>query len=262
MIRSFLAALFLMVLGAVAQETSAASPDCINAPYQSAETADQRRLVIHVAALRDALRDFPALLAVLDSRRPSFCISGGLIEAMAYYEPDSNRILLASGTEAGLTLAILVHEIRHLHQFDAGICPSDRLAMREYARGVFALEADANVVSLLVAWHARSGGEPGMWQALENWSMTADIAARFADSMTATGDVSDAAASAFDQWYALGIRREKYYVAACSDYLERSDRTHALPSYRLLPTDFLTRVCLMPGGTPYPCVEGNDAFTR
>jgi len=260
--RVLLSSLLLLIFGSAPHEAATAPASCIAAPYQSAETPDQRLLAKEVAALRAALRDFPALLEVLDSRRPSLCLSKGLIEARAYYEPETNRIVLVSGMGTGLTLAMLVHEIRHLYQFDGGICPSDSLAMKEYARAVFAMEADANVVSLLVAWHLRSEGDSRMWRALELWPMTADIASRFAQSMTATGDVSTAAAAAFDQWYALEIRRERYYVAACSDYLERSDRAHALPSYRSLPADFLTRLCLMPDGSTYPCAEAEGALER
>jgi len=260
--RVLLPSILLLIFGSAPHAAATALARCIAAPYQSAATSDQRRLVKEVTALRAALRDFPALLAVLDSRRPALCLSESLIEARAYYEPETNRIVLASGMGAGLTLAMLVHELRHLYQFDGGFCPSDSLAMKDFARGVFAMEADANAVSLMVAWHLRSGGESRMWSALETWPMTADIAARFVRSMTATGDVPAAAAAAFDQWYASDIRREKYYVAACSDYLERSDRAHALPSYRPLPADFLSRLCLLPDGRTYPCIEAEGALER
>ncbi|RXV58663.1 hypothetical protein C6W92_16435 [Roseovarius sp. A46] len=260
--RVLLSVILLLILGSVPPAFAAAPPSCLAAPYHSAATSDQRRLVKEVAALRAALRDFPSLLEVLDSRRPAICLSDDLIEARAYYEPETNRIVFASGMGAGLTLAMLVHELRHLYQFSGDICPSDNLAMKEYARGVFAMEADANVVSLMVAWKLRSGGDPRMWRALETWPMTADIAVRFAERMTATGNVPAAAAAAFDQWYALDIRREKYYVAACSDYLERSDRAHALPSYQSLPADFLPRLCLLPDGSTYPCIEAEGALER
>lgn len=257
-----LSAILLLILGSAPHDAVAAQPSCLAAPYQSAGTSDQRQLVKEVAALRTALRDFPALLEVLDSRRPTLCLSDGLVEARAYYEPETNRIVFAPDMGSGLTLAMLVHELRHLYQFAGGFCPSDSLAMKEYARAVFAMEADANVVSLLVAWHLRSGGDSRMWHALATWPMTADIALRFEENMTATGNVPAAAAAGFDQWYASELRREKYYIAACSDYLERGERAHALPSYHFLAPDFLTRLCLMPDGSPYPCVEAEGALER
>lgn len=257
--QSLLAVIILLILGSAPRDAAAASLTCLNGPYRSAETADQMPLVALVAVLRAALRDFPALLEVLDNRQPALCLSEGLIAARGFYEPESNRIVLASGMGPGLTLAVFVHELRHVYQFEFGICPSGALAMREYARAVFAMEADANVVALLVAWHLRSGGDPRMWRALEDWPMTADIAARFAATMTSTGDVAAAAAAAFDQWYALTSRRENYYIAACSDYLDQIDRTHALSLYQALPPDFLTRLCRMPDGRTYPCAEAGDA---
>lgn len=262
MAQALLAALVLLTLGATAQPAAAAPVTCLEPPYQEAETAGERELVSLVSELRAALSEFPVLLALVDSRQPRFCLSDELRTARAFYEPETNRIVLASGLETGLALAVLAHEMRHVYQFEYGVCPSHDLAMRDYARAVFAMEADANVVSLLVAWHLRSGGDPRMWTALAVWPMTADIAARFEGAMTATQDIPAAAAAAFDQWYASGTRREKYYIAACSDYLDQIDRTHALPDYGALPGDFLDRLCLMPDGSTYPCAEAGNALER
>ena len=256
------AVVFLLALASAPERSMAETLTCLAAPYQSAETTGQIPIVSLMARLRAALADFPALVTALESRGPAVCLSVGMIDARAFFEPDSNRIVLASGMEPGLELAVLVHEIRHLYQFQYGVCPSGNLAMREYARAVFAMEADANVVALLVAWKLRSAGDPQMWRALAEWPMTADIAARFAGILGTTGDVSAAAAAAFDQWYASDGRREIYYIAACGDYLDQSDRTHLFPGYRMLPDDFLTRLCRMPDGSTYPCAEAGNALER
>jgi hypothetical protein len=60
--------------------------------------------------------------------------------------------------------------------------------------------------------------------------MTSDIARRFANTMIRFDDVPRAAAAAFDQWYNREHRRDRYYVAACSAYLDEQEKTHALPA--------------------------------
>lgn len=262
MSKAVLMAVAPLILGPAAPPAAAGPVTCLDPPYQDAETASQKPLVRLVAELRAALAEFPVLLSLLDSRQPRFCLSDELRTARAFYEPETKRVVIASALEPGLTLAVLVHEMRHVYQFECGVCPSHSLAMRDYARAVFAMEADANVVALLVAWQRRTGGDARMWNALADWPMTANIAARFEGTMAATQDVPAASAAAFDQWYASGQRREKYYIAACSDYLDQIDRTHALPDYGILPGDFLDRLCLMPDGSRYPCTENEAALER
>lgn len=127
--------------------------------------------------------------------------------------------------------------------------------MKDYARGVLALEADAGVAAVLVAWARKEAGEGSLWQALETWPMTADIAARFGEVMIESEDAGQAASAAFDQWYAMEARRERYYIASCSAYLDRQDRTHALPGYLPLSSDYFDRLCVLPDGQNYACED-------
>ncbi|MGB8624187.1 MAG: DUF6782 family putative metallopeptidase, partial [Paracoccaceae bacterium] len=94
------------------------------------------------------------------------------------------------------------------------------------------------------------------------WRTHSDIAAAFAAEMAATGDAPRATAAAFAQWYASDWRRENYYLAACSDYLDQQDRSKALPRYRLLSEDFLDTLCRLPDGTAYPCAEPEGVGVR
>ena len=157
-----------------------------------------------------------------------------------------------------MQIGVLLHEIRHLDQLRLGACPSDDLAMEEYARATFALEADASAISLLIAWDLKERGDPGVWSALSAWDSQSDIAARFAGEMATSGDAEIAVSTAFDQWYASDLRREQYYIMTCSAYLDRQDASKALPQYQLLPGDFYAGLCRLPDGRDYPCSEPAD----
>lgn len=232
---------------------------CLNAPYTVPQGAPPSRVQAIVAALRSALTEFAALLEALDTARPEICLVQGLVVEQAYYDPGANRIALSADMPDGLMLAVLVHELRHVEQFARGICPSEALSMKSHARAVLALEADANVVMHLVAWQQREAGNAALWTALEGWSMTSDITTRFARVLEQTGRISAAASAAFDQWYASDTRYTRYYVASCSDYLDRQDDSHALPSYRGLAADYLERLCVLPDGARYPCSDTDPA---
>ena len=179
--------------------------------------------------------------------------------AHGYFDIEQNRIYLSDEIPFPLQVGILIHEIRHLEQSALGICPSDDLAMQEYARATFALEADASVVSLLVAWDMKENGNSGPWLALSAWPTQSDIAATFASELHTSGDVSLAATASFDQWYLSDSRREDYYIASCSDYLDRQDESKLLPRYQLVPAEFLSDLCRLPDGSPYQCSLPGDA---
>lgn len=232
--------------------------DCLGAPYAFfGESQRQETLADLMRNLRGVLKDFPSLLTTLETQHPKVCLSDTLVSEKAYYDVENNRIVLAEGMSPGLVLAVLVHELRHVDQVTRGVCPSQNLAMKQYAKGVFAMEADASVIALLVAWNHKEEGEPALWQALASWPMAADIAARFEVVMTQTqGDVAAAAAAGFEQWYASDQRRDRYYVASCSAYLDYQDKTHLLPGYLQLSGDYFARLCVLPDGKSYACAEG------
>lgn len=227
---------------------------CLDHPYDAADRPDQvLRLAGLIDGLRPTLAAFRGLAAALEIRQPRICLTPSLVLESGFLLPDANRIEIDGKLDDAMVAAILLHELRHLDQVVAQICPDDSLAMEQVAQATFALEADANAITLLVAWHMRRNGDPAVWNALADWPSTTDIAARFAASMGDHDDPARAVAEAFDQWYASDERRQRYYIATCSDYLDRRDDSKRLPSYMQLPQDYLDSVCLMPDGAPYAC---------
>ncbi len=228
---------------------------CLDAPYAAAETGEARYLADLLQDLRPTLARHPALEAALEDLAPALCLAREMGGAEGYFEPATMRIVLARGHPRGLHQAILLHELRHLEQFARGFCPSDELTMTEHARSVFALEADASAISLLLAWDRLLDGDTAVWEAMLNWPSQTDIAVALAQEFFLSGDPAAMAAAAFAQWYESDERRERYYVAACSAYLDRNEIAHALTPTGRLPADFLDRLCLLPAGGGYPCIE-------
>ncbi|MDG1128649.1 MAG: hypothetical protein P8N68_06065 [Paracoccaceae bacterium] len=229
-------------------------PVCLDHPYDAAEGTDQAlRLAGLIDGLRPTLAAFKRLGAALEDRKPRICLTPSLVLESGFLLPDANRIEIDGRLDDAMVTAIMLHELRHLDQVVAQICPDDSLAMEQVAQATFALEADANAITLLVAWHMRRNGDAAVWNALAGWPSTGDIAARFAASMGDHDDPALAVAAAFDQWYTSEERRQRYYIATCSDYLDRRDDSKRLPSYKQLPQDYLDGVCLLPDGTPYAC---------
>lgn len=226
---------------------------CIEAPYLSAGSDAQSKLAKIYEDVAFALDRFPSLGAAMADKSPELCFSGRMDNAHAYLDADQNRIYIDPKLPAALQVGVLLHEIRHLNQIVFGSCPSDELAMEEYASATYALEADASAVSLLVTWDMKENGNDKPWLALSSWEAQADIASRFDAEMVATGDAAFAVSAAFDQWYASDARREAYYLAACSDYLDRQDASKALPQYQLVPVEFFDYLCRLPNGTRYQC---------
>lgn len=210
--------------------------------------------------LEPTLREAPSVAVALEGLAPVLCVAGRIDGAEGYLDVEQREIVLNGQAEPGLQRGILLHELRHLDQLARGFCPGNVLTVRDNARATYALEADASAVSLMLAWQRRAAGDAAAWEALADWPQQADIAVRFSEEMAAGADLPDAVAAAFDQWYARPDRRESYYLASCSDYLDREDRGRLLRGTATLPGDFLARLCLLPDGRPYPCVE--PAFGR
>jgi hypothetical protein len=232
-----------------------ADPVCLPAPHLRAESADERYLAGLLADLRPTLARHPALTAALDNLAPALCLDDAMDGAEGYFEPAAMRIVLGRGQAPEMHQAILLHELRHLEQFARGVCPDDTLTRSDHARAVFALEADASAIALLLAWERLLDGEPAVWEAMINWPSQADIAVALGREYFASGEPAAMAAAAFAQWYEADERRERYHVAACSAYLDRQDIARALPPAGRLPEDFPARLCLLPAGGRYPCAE-------
>lgn len=226
---------------------------CIEAANVTTDPDAPAALVRVHEEVVDTLQRFPTLLAALEERAPAFCLADDLDNAHGYLDVEQNRIYLSDQLPYAMLLGVLLHEIRHLEQSAVGICPSDDLAMKEYARATLALEADASAVSLLVAWDMKENGNSGPWTALSAWPNQSDIASAFATEMLTTGDIASAVSDAFEQWFRSEDRREEYYITACSDFLDRQDASHSLPRYQLISADFFDSLCRLPDGSAYQC---------
>ena len=227
---------------------------CIGPPYSADTTEDQQRLAALYRHVAPALDRFPSLAEALRNTAPELCLARHMDSAHGYLALSPYRIVISRTLPHDMQVGVLLHEFRHLEQFARGVCPSDDLAVGDYVSAVFAMEADASAISLLMAWDMKERGHPGAWQALSRWPLQADIARRFAAGMASTGDTAQAVSAAFAQWYALPERRNRYYIAVCGDFLDRQDATHALPSYRAISGSFYTRLCRLPDGRPYSCI--------
>jgi len=227
---------------------------CIDIPDNATDPNAPAGLVQVYEEVAASLERFPSLLAALEEQSPMLCLSSQMDNAHGYFDVELNRIYLSDQLPVAMQVGVFLHEIRHLEQSAFGICPSDDLAMSEYARAIFALEADASVISLLVAWDMKENGNDGPWLALSAWPTQSDIAAKFASEMLATGDVPSAASAAFGQWYMSDVRLNDYYIATCSDFLDRQDASKLLPRYQLVPDDFLDDLCRLPDGSRYQCL--------
>lgn len=231
-----------------------ATPALAKVACDSPPFSDVPALAELYTALSEALEPFPTLRATLDDDL-SFCLSDETLDARGYFTPEDREVVLASDMEPPLMLAVAVHELRHVQQFDNGSCPSLTLGMSDYAEAVFAMEADASATSIVVADRNRQNGQPDMWQALAAWPMQADIVEAYAAAYAETADTGVAASAAFAQWYANKARHRSYYLASCSNYLEEMERTHLLPRYEPLSDGYFDTLCLLPNGQPYPCAK-------
>lgn len=243
---------------AAAVPALAAEPLCLDYPYAAADSA----LAGDIAEVREALTPFADLLTSLDTARPRICLVSGPSEALGTFETEGNLITAGEALDGPKRQAVLIHEIRHLDQYLRGICPSETLAMRDNARAVFALEADAMAITHLVAWSSRERGEPAMFDALLVGDETADIATAFQAAITAGGDISVATAAAFDAWYGSEARLERYYISTCMAYLDRIEDEDLLPGKQALSSGFLSEVCALPGQESYPCEEPERPLPR
>lgn len=237
-------------LGALALPAQAQTLTCAAPPFD-----DPPEVATLVDQLRPALDRRPSLHVALFRDARELCVADTLHDARGYFEPRSSRLVIATDMAPALQKAVLIHELRHLEQKFHGSCPEPNLSMKENARAIFAMEADATTYSLAVAWDLRKAGMPDTWNALATWPMQADIATAFEAEMGRSGDLISAASAAFTQWYAKDGRRELYYLASCSDYLESRDRDHRMLSYDRLSSGFFNALCRLPDGEAYPCAE-------
>ena len=241
-------ACFLSV--AFAGTSSAQSLRCGEPPY-----AAPPEVAALVSAMVPVMAEFTVFEDLLMNAGLEICMADTLIEAQGYYEPDSARIVINGRAPFALQQAILVHELRHVQQHRTNACPAPDLSMRESARAVFAMEADASAISLVVAWAMQEAGYPDMWTALSEWPLQDDIAKAFATEIDAENDIAAATQAAFAQWYDRKLRIDAYYYATCSNYLDVEDSEHRIRTYEELDTAFFDALCYLPNGTAYICQD-------
>lgn len=229
--------------------------DCLAPPYDTPTSERQRQAGSLVQWLRIALERYGRLGQILDDDPPEVCLAERLFGIQGYYDPEAGRIVLRDDLPIPLMRAVAIHELRHVHQAELGACPGPTLSMQATARVTLAMEADASAVTLAIAWQLRAEGQAEVWNALSDWPSQAPLARAFAAEMGGSGDLALATAAAFAAWYESEWLRESYYIAACSAYLDRQDRSHALPRYGSIGQEHLETLCRLPGGEPYPCEE-------
>ena len=238
-----------MALGLSSASAAVAGQTCALQPYSEATGA----LASLLDRLDQTLAVFPSLAQALAQQAPTLCLDDDLVEEQGYFEPKTNRIVLNGDLDQSFQLAILIHEIRHLEQFDRGYCPTIADRMTDYIRARLALEADASAIGVYVAWKLRQAGDPGPWDMLADWPTHGDLITRFGSEISAGADEVAATSATFAQWYELDDRREIYTFAICSNYLDALDREKVVPGQALLPADFAAQLCRMPDGRPYDC---------
>jgi len=244
-----LAALFLATAFQMAEAGAPrAAESCLVPPYM--DDAEIQALAVELTTV---LAAYPSLDKAFHTAAPALCLNDGLFHEQGYYEPKTNRIVLRTGLDPDLRLAILIHEVRHLEQYNREICPTTRMALSDYMTVRLALEADAAAIGVHIAWDLAQAGRPGPWEKLRDWPSHKDLTARYASEIQAGGDDIAATAATYAQWFADEDRRAMYAFAICSNYLDTLDRDKVNAGHDKLPEDMAARVCVMPDGRPYPC---------
>ncbi len=239
----------------VAPPTVGAAPICLGlGPETEVLDPEVERLAGVAGALASGPPIARQLAALRIARGTDLCLESALLECRAFFTPDTNAIVLKTGLPEPLMTLLVVHELRHLDQIDRGFLPDPDLSRRATVRHVFALEADAQAIVSHFAWEARES-DPAIWESLLDMPNYADIATAYAEIRQEGGTVAESTLGAFEQWYGSEWRRENYYHAICSDYLDELDLTKRLAGTRALDPDRLRGLCLLADGTDYGCAD-------
>jgi hypothetical protein len=224
-----------------------------------------------LAAAVDILRQTPLLNGyfgrLLSECEPNICIDPSTIDCRGYFEPQEHVIAVGGALSRLEMTLILAHELRHLDQYRRGYGPSLTIDLSENIRLSLAMEADAQAIATFFAWSADESGNPALWQALEALEHSEDIAAAFAEAITAGATPAGATRAAFSAWYRSEWRLERYRAAAAANHLDRLDAEKAIATAERLPPDHFDRMCLMPDGSNYGChlteeIEAGDSTVR
>ncbi|SPH24371.1 hypothetical protein DEA8626_03422 [Defluviimonas aquaemixtae] len=232
---------------------SRAADLCLLPPYTDAATPAQtsaRDLISAIAALEPAP---DPLLNVLKASRTAICEEDRPSPARGSLEVEANLIALRSDLDFGQRLLILIHELRHLVQYDLGYCPTIDYDLGAMELFTYMVEADAQAIATYYAWRLAKAGRPEAWDAVRVMPEYADVAATFERAIASGTRPEDAVAEAFARWFDSPWRVETYRIAACSAYLDRLDKTKKLRSYEPLPEGYFDALCRLSDGTPYRC---------
>lgn len=255
-LRQALPVLFALAAGPSAAqlpERPASAPDaghCLPAPPGSL-TPQQARLTALLDRIEATFAGPDPLIAAASPA--AICLDDRPMEGLGFYEPDSQSLVLDAGLSDDLLFPILVHELRHVWQYNSSYCPSLALSRSEHLLQIYAMEADAQAIATLYGWAGARAGQPAPWAELEHHYRTRDIAARFRAAAEAGASEAEAVAAAFAAWYDDPDRVETYYRAACSAWYDALDKAHIGAGSGTLAKGHFDRLCRLPDGSPYPC---------
>ena len=226
---------------------------CLFPPYDQSRTEHHRSAQALIAAIEGLHPDPDPLLIVLKENGTAICTEPRPSIARGAYNVEQNVIELRSDLDPGERLLILIHELRHLDQFDRGFCPTVDVDIREMERFTFMVEADAQAVATYYAWQLAQSGQPEAWHAILRLKEYADIGAVFANRVGEGVAPELAVEAAFDAWFTSTWRVETYRLSACTAYLDRLDETKLLRKYDRFPPDYFADLCRLPDGASYDC---------
>jgi hypothetical protein len=233
------------------------------AEAESAGTVETRHCLPMSHSVSEELRELDAATELLGQSgyfgnllRMSgvkICVDPLMMLFRGYVEPDEHVIVIGANASMAEKALILAHELRHVDQAARGYAASLEFDMRENVRLIYALEADAQAITVLFAWSMREAGNLSLWQALKTLEHVGDMAVPFEAAMLAGEGQIAATRAAFSAWYRSRWRVESYFTAGAGAYLDQLDETRSVQSYRALPKGHYDRLCLMPNGGNYAC---------
>ncbi|MGD9637819.1 MAG: DUF6782 family putative metallopeptidase [Alphaproteobacteria bacterium] len=165
--------------------------------------------------------------------------------AQGSYCEKQNRIMLNSSINSDKMVVTLAHELRHAEQFNTtvDISPSTDTS-KTYLMGQFAIEADANAHSTLVAWELKQLGNEKPFEEFKKESP--HIVNPFEEKINA-GDTLGALDAAFNGWYTnMNIRRayEKNYTGMLDQEGVRFSKSPDAMAREISPADTINRTCV------------------
>ncbi len=194
-----------------------------------------------------------ALMKTATSTGIAFCIENRADGARGYYDYRYNIIAVRESLEFYQKVAIVLHELRHVEQVNRGFRQTLKYSMNEMVRMTYAVEADVQAFSVLIAWRLKDKGLLDLWDTLLTFKRYVDIAKTFEQEMLRTDDELQATRQAFRQWYNSPWRKKNYHNGCCMGYLDMLDETNLIESYELLPHNYFDKLCVFPDGRNYGC---------